>query len=324
MVKPTIDVNLNASSNNMLITQCSTQTGNYTAINISSDGYYHLSPNYYYKIQNTSSTSTLDLYAYACNLSEMNSGLSQVQYIGFENVKSEAKLLRTYIPNNNSSTNIEVEATNVGNSKLKIHNSGYYIFYLPYNNYSFVNGGVSGTNYKVLYSSSLNGIYTEVANVYFKVTASNSGPPTIEGKTYTADKGAGYYKVIPNNGYGPTITFLYELNYPEVNVIENKGSAIASKGLVSMSTVNDYSIINSTYDLKVSLDKGTGEVYKSSTANGSYSLVSPSNGAYNLTKGYYYKLVSKALSENQTVFNVWASNLSEMPEGLSIVNFVRK
>ena len=106
--------------------------------------------------------------------------------------------------------------------------------------------------------------------------------------------------------------------------IKKNGNVTCSNGLISMGEVGNFTIINSSNDLKVSLDKGTGEVYKSNTENGTYSLVSPSNGTYNLTKGYYYKLVSKTLSENQTVFNVWASNLKEMPEGLSVVNFVQK
>ena len=200
---------------------------------------------------------------------------------------------------------------------------GDYIFYFPGNGFGFATNNVSSGS-DVYYSTTLNGVYQKVGEISYYTASSPSGGITYK-NTYTTDKGAGYYKiVITKNATGLLYDFKYLSELPEVIVVENKGTATASNGTIVMNSTNDYSIINSTYDLKVTLYRGTGEVYKSSTANGTYSLVSPSNGTYNLTKGYYYKLVSKTLSENQTVFNVWASNLSEMPEGLSVVNFVQK
>ena len=312
--KPEIDVTVTSTNNDYIkIYQSSTENGNYQLI---SD--WNLSKNNYYKV--TCLDSSINVLAITLKTNVLNESVSS--YVDFEDLKGKNEFLQRheivrYYPTSEDYRYppSELYYPTYTTEYRPYINDGDYVLKINYPctfKASILSGPV--VSYDILYSPTLDGNFTLKGNV-------GRTSPNETVKTFTEDGATGFYSF---SGNYMTINLIgnyggCNLNLPKVDILETSNSGIISGySKLLINSANGYVIFKPTTDLKIKSNNTSLQIYRSTSQNGNYQLVSNSSEIWNLSKDYYYKCTS-TLSGTQIY--VCASNLKETKSGLSLVQF---
>ena len=205
--------------------------------------------------------------------------------------------------------------------------------YIPENGYTFAPGTIDGSRVafeqEIYYSPNIVGDYTSAGSVYIKVTGvTPSNQPIWGGGSYNTDKGAGYYKFnnwTPSSYAGSPLCLIgeYILDLPKVNLINIKDASYLENFSQLLAAPGGNIIFKPTVNIKVTTtDINYVQIYRASSENGNYELISNSSGTWNLDKDYYYKFL--ALSTANSIVGITIGTNIPNEEFSSSVQFQGK